>query len=88
MNADGTNEVQLTFDDVPDLTANWSPDGNKIVWQRGVNQQLYVLDLIKDSNGAITGTKNPKQLTNFATDGINLFPTWGECTRGCGTKTK
>jgi Tol biopolymer transport system component len=88
MDADGTNQKQLTFDTVPDLTANWSPDGNKIVWQRGVNQQLFVVDLIKDSNGAITGTGTRMRLTDPMSDGTNWFPTWGECTVGCGTKTK
>ena len=43
MNADGSSQVQLTFNSVPDLTPTWSLDGTQIVFVRTVSgrQQLF-----------------------------------------------
>ena len=43
MNADGTGQVQLTFNNVPDLIPTWSLDGTQIVFVRTVSgrQQLF-----------------------------------------------
>jgi dipeptidyl aminopeptidase/acylaminoacyl peptidase len=45
MNADGTNQVQLTHDTVPDRHPKWSPDGTKIAFEsyRG-NWEIYVIN--------------------------------------------
>jgi TolB protein len=34
MNADGSNQTQLTFNELDDENAAWSPDGRRIVFQR------------------------------------------------------
>jgi TolB protein len=70
MNADGSTQVQLTDNTVPDLTASWSPDGRKIVLHRPVSPGRFQLWLI---NADGTGEK---QLTD--TPGLNGFPNWGE----------
>jgi TolB protein len=43
MNANGSSQVQLTFNSVPDLTPTWSLDGTQIVFVRTVSgrQQLF-----------------------------------------------
>jgi hypothetical protein len=43
MNADGSGQLQLTDNNVPDLTPTWSLDGNQIVFVRTVSgrQQLF-----------------------------------------------
>lgn len=68
--------VRLTNNDVPDLTANWSPDGEKIVFHRqlaGETNQLWVMNA--DGTGQA-------QLTNTA--GHNLFANWGELPQRIG----
>jgi Tol biopolymer transport system component len=68
MNADGSNQVQLTDNTVGDLTPTWSPDGQKIMFHRpvGGRQQLFVMNA--------DGT-NQHQVTDTA--GVNLFANWG-----------
>jgi TolB protein len=60
MNADGTSQVQLTFNSVPDFTPTWSLDGTQIVFHRevGGREQLFrmnadgtVVTQITDSEG-------------------------------------
>lgn len=67
--------VQLTKNDVPDLTATWSPDGEKVVFHRPVagRNQLFVVNA--DGTGQA-------QLTN--TVGHNLFANWGELRQRVG----
>lgn len=70
MNADGTDQIQLTDNSVPDLSPTWSPDGQQIVFGRMVapgRQQLFVMN----ADGTVV-----TQITNFA--GTNLGPNWGE----------
>src|SRR5206468_760362 len=42
MNADGSNQNQLTNDSVSDTDPAWSPDGSKIVWVHG--NWLYAMN--------------------------------------------
>ncbi|MDP9202016.1 MAG: hypothetical protein M3P26_08845, partial [Gemmatimonadota bacterium] len=71
MNADGTGQVQLTDNDVPDLTSSWSPDGKKIVFHRrmGGRGQFQLFLINADGTGEAQLTFPP---------GLNAFPNWGE----------
>src|SRR5919108_1894882 len=68
MNADGTNQIQLTDDPANELEPSWSPDGGKIAFisdRNGQNFDIYVMN----ANGS-----NVTQLTN---DSANEFgPAW------------
>jgi TolB protein len=77
MNADGSGFRRLINDDTlpvpmprPDGTPTWSPDGTRIVWNKGVpppNQQLHVMNA--DGSGQTQMTFPP---------GFNLFASFGE----------
>lgn len=69
MNADGTDQVQLTHNTVTDATATFSPDGQQIVFHRLVAGRFQLLVMNPDGTGLT-------QLTN--TPGLNLFANWGE----------
>jgi TolB protein len=71
MNRDGTGQVQLTDNDVPDLTASWSPDAKKIAFHRrvGGRGQFQIFVVNPDGTGEVQLTFPP---------GINAFPHWGE----------
>jgi Tol biopolymer transport system component len=74
MDADGSNVVQLTDNTVPDLSANWSPDGEQLVFHRPVAGlfQLFVINSTLNEDGTLpTATK----LTS--PPGLNGFPDWG-----------
>ncbi len=68
MNADGSNQLQLTNNLVGDLTPTWSVDDQQIMFHRpvGGRQQLFVMNA--------DGT-NQHQVTD--TPGANLFANWG-----------
>ena len=46
MNANGTNQVQLTNDSVIDGVPSWSPDGTKVVYSSAADNLVY-----PDTNG-------------------------------------
>ena len=72
MNADGSGEVQLTSNNVPDLTPTWSPDGSQIVFHRTLSagvSQFFVMN----ADGTAT-----TQITGGAGQGVNVLADWGE----------
>ena len=70
MNADGSNEHQLTFDAVEkDQLPDWSPDGSRLVYAGGIdfgNFDLYLIDA--DGSGLEQITATP--------DNDDFAPTW------------
>ena len=80
MNADGSNRTPLTNANTAmfEGTPNWSPDGGKMLFTRGlgpgVGQQLLVMDIVFNPDGTVT-TGAATQLT--APPGINTLSSWG-----------
>jgi Tol biopolymer transport system component len=68
MNADGSNQSQLTNNLVGDLTPTWSVDDQQIMFHRPVAGRLQLFAMNAD------GT-NQHQVTNAA--GNNAFANWG-----------
>jgi Tol biopolymer transport system component len=64
---DGTDLVQLTFDQVTGHEPSWSPDGSRIVFAAGAAtfQDVYVIG----ADGSA-----PRRLTDW--EGVDLFPVW------------
>jgi Tol biopolymer transport system component len=73
MNADGTDETQLTFYAGNDLDADWSPDGQTIAFEREPDgtddsvQQVFVLDVNTPGAQAVALTSAPS---------VNGHPGW------------
>ncbi len=73
MDADGSNLVQLTNNNVQDLTVTWSPDGQQIVFHETPVNQLFTMNAALNADGTLP---TPSQLT--FPPGINLLAHWGE----------
>jgi Tol biopolymer transport system component len=63
MDANGSNQVQLTDpgdpDSTQDLQPTWSPDGSKIAWLKvGASQQIWTMDANGSNQAALTTTGN------------------------------
>ena len=67
MNADGSNQVRLTNNEVEDTDPHISPDGSKIVFvsARDGNDEIYVMDI--DGSNVVRLTNN---------DSVEEFPRW------------
>jgi Tol biopolymer transport system component len=78
-----TNQTRLTFDTAAgDLGPNWSPTGEKIVFQKslaGINQ-VWVMNADGSNQHALTGT-DPSAPPG-ALLGQNFFPKWGRIAVG------
>ena len=87
VNVDGTNPVNLTNHRSCEWGASWSPDGSKILYQRG--SEIYIMDA--DGSNPINLTNHPAsdhgpswlsfnpnvQTTDFSPEG-KLVTTWGQ----------
>jgi len=67
MNADGSNQTRLTFNDAADSAPVWSPNGRQIAFDsdRDGNEEIYVMD---------TDGKNQRRLTHHP--GVDAYPHW------------
>jgi Tol biopolymer transport system component len=68
MNADGTEQVQLTHSSVYETNPVWSPDGSKIAWlsdRPGPGQAIWIMD-----------ADGQNQMSLTAGNGSIAWPTW------------
>ncbi|MCP4643045.1 MAG: hypothetical protein GY851_21545 [bacterium] len=76
MNADGSDQAQLTSSPGPDENPCFSPDGSKILWsgKRGQFYDLYTMDLDGGNIEAVTSTPGFGEKTpSWAKDGYIYF---------------
>jgi TolB protein len=73
MDADGSNLVQLTNNNVQDLTVTWSPDGQQIVFHQTPLNQMFIMT--QNPDGTWTA---PAQVEAPFPPGFNLVANWGE----------
>lgn len=67
MNSDGSDPVQLTFNDVPEIHPYWSPDGSKIIYNRRVgDQRLYEIRMINADGSGDTTVLRDEELNSYA----------------------
>ena len=70
MNADGTNQTNVTNNIKEDSSPSWSPDGSKIVFSSDIDGQsgynIYVMD--------IDGSNITRLTTN--NDAYDQYPSW------------
>jgi len=78
MNADGTDQVQLTSNDVIDAFPSWSPDGREIVFHRQLYQFPPPLDPPNGSElfAVQADGSGERQLTFHARDSFSAFASW------------
>ena len=70
MNADGSNLVRLTFNDVLDAEPTWSPDGKMIAFHRTVLDHVQVFVMQADGS-------NQTRITELSGVSFSGFPSWG-----------
>jgi TolB protein len=70
MNADGSNLVRLTFNDVLDAEPTWSPDGKMIAFHRTVLGHAQVFVMQADGS-------NQTRITELSRVSFSGFPSWG-----------
>ena len=78
MNADGTNQRNLTQAPIFDADPAWSPDGSKIAFVRDLGGQAFNV-FTANADGT-----NQVQLTNGGSPSRNSFPNWGTQVSGGG----
>jgi len=74
MNADGTNQTNLTNNPAQDFMPSWSPDGAKITFNsdRDGNQEIYVMDADGSSQTRITNDSAVEVHSSWSPDGTRI----------------
>lgn len=71
MNADGSNQVNLTDGDADELYPSWSPDGTRIVFAstEAGGAQLFVLEVEAGERFQLTDTGSIHNYPDWSPDG-------------------
>ena len=73
--ADGSNMVQLTSGPDWDNSPAWSPDGNRIVFQRVIShfsRQIVTIDVDGSNETQLTADSTEKYVPSWSPDGANI----------------
>ena len=71
MNADGTNQQQLTDTGVNSWYPDWSPDGSKIAYSEG--NQVWTIDADGSNPQQLTFAANQSNHPAWSADGSEIF---------------
>lgn len=67
MNSDGSDPVQLTFNDVPEIHPYWSPDGSTIIYNRRVgDERLYEIRMVNADGTGDRSVLRDEELNSYA----------------------
>ena len=72
---DGSNQVQLTFDDTDNMSPKISPDGKQIAYlsNRDGNQEVYVMNIDGSGQTRITSNRVEEWDPAWSVDGAHVF---------------
>ncbi len=74
MNADGTNQINLTNNPALDANPSWSPDGTKIAFwsDRDGNREIYVMDADGTNQTRLTNNPAYDLYSSWSPDGTKI----------------
>ena len=76
MNADGTNQMRLTFDPAEDVFADWSPDSTQLTFRStrdAGNQDVYKMDASGANQVRLTTHPAPDETPRWSPDGAKII---------------
>jgi dipeptidyl aminopeptidase/acylaminoacyl peptidase len=77
INADGTNQVQLTFNERGETSPRWSPDGKTLAFlarrDNDASNQIYLLDVDGGEARRVTTHATAPGNISWATDGTSIY---------------
>jgi TolB protein len=81
MNADGSNQKQLTQASEPDVAPVWSPNGRMIAFARGTSEhQIYVMNVDGSDQRPLAPSRAQELDPNWSPDGKRI--SFARCTSG------
>jgi Tol biopolymer transport system component len=74
MNADGSNQTNITNNSEPDSDPDWSPDGTKIVFNKrvGLNHEIFVMNADGSNQTNLTNSPGNEGTNAWSPDGTKI----------------